>query len=145
MAASTSTPFIVLELPEGERLAERLTARGRLPAADVARMVTASREPWSRAHELGVVHRDLKPANVFLVRNDDEEIAKVLDFGISKWSEAAAWLASPTGTGNVLGTPRYMSPEQLTCGKTVDHRTDRRGLALITGECLTGRPCTPRR
>jgi serine/threonine-protein kinase len=138
--ASTSTPFIVLELLEGESLADRLTARGRLPAAEVGRIVTHIARALSRAHELGVVHRDLKPANVFLVRNDDEEIAKVLDFGIAKWSEEAALQASPTGTGNVLGTPRYMSPEQLTCAKTVDHRTDLWSLALIAAECLTGRP-----
>src|SRR5690606_3512972 len=82
----------------------------------------------TRAHERGIVHRDLKPENIFLVRtpDEDDEIAKVLDFGIAKLSTGAhnPGISSSTKTGAVLGTPFYMSPEQARGLRNVDHRTD---------------------
>ncbi len=134
-------PFIVMELLDGENLAERLRRLGRLPSADTARIITHIGRAMGRAHEAGIVHRDLKPENVFLIRNEDEEIAKVLDFGVAKVSTAALGgeLGARTRTGSILGTPYYMSPEQAQGNKAVDHRSDLWSLGVIAFECLTGR------
>jgi serine/threonine-protein kinase len=85
------------------------------------------------------VHRDLKPDNIFLVRNEDEEVAKVLDFGIAKANAQALGPGSATRTGTVMGTPYYMSPEQITGAKGLDYRTDLWALGVIACECLTGK------
>ena len=94
-----------------------------------------------KAHEAGIVHRDLKPSNVFLVKNDDEEIAKVLDFGIAK-ATGGGVLGSQGGlatrTGSVVGTPCYMSPEQALGNKTIDQRADLWALGVIAFECVCG-------
>jgi serine/threonine-protein kinase len=92
-----------------------------------------------RSHEAGIVHRDLKPDNVFLVRGDEEEIAKVLDFGIAKTSSHSLEPSSVTRTGAVMGTPYYMSPEQISGAKGVDYRTDLWALGVIACQCLTGK------
>jgi eukaryotic-like serine/threonine-protein kinase len=136
-------PFIVMELLDGENLAQRLRRVGRLPSADTARVVTHIGRAVGRAHDAGIVHRDLKPENVFLIRNEDEEIAKVLDFGVAKVSVGALGQAGQEGTrtrtGSILGTPYYMSPEQAQGNKTVDHRSDLWSLGVIAFECLTGK------
>jgi serine/threonine-protein kinase len=136
-------PFIVMELLDGENLAQRLRRVGRLPSADTARVVTHIGRAVGRAHEAGIVHRDLKPENVFLIRNEDEEIAKVLDFGVAKVSVGALGQVGQEGTrtrtGSILGTPYYMSPEQAQGNKTVDHRSDLWSLGVIAFECLTGK------
>lgn len=133
-------PFIVMELLDGENLAERLRRVGRLPAGDTARIITHIGRAVARAHEAGIVHRDLKPENVFLIRNEDEEIAKVLDFGVAKVSVGALGQdGTRTRTGSILGTPYYMSPEQAQGNKTVDHRSDLWSLGVIAFECLTGK------
>ena len=133
-------PFIVMELLDGENLAQRLRRLGRLGSADTARVVTHIGRAMARAHEADIVHRDLKPENVFLIRNEDEEIAKVLDFGVAKVSVAALGEhGTRTRTGSILGTPYYMSPEQAQGNKTVDHRSDLWSLGVIAFECLTGK------
>ncbi|MEI9941581.1 MAG: serine/threonine-protein kinase [Pseudomonadota bacterium] len=133
-------PFIVMELLDGENLAQRLRRLGRLASADTARIVTHIGRAMARAHEANIVHRDLKPENVFLIRNEDEEIAKVLDFGVAKVSVGALGEdGTRTRTGSILGTPYYMSPEQAQGNKTVDHRSDLWSLGVIAFECLTGR------
>lgn len=132
-------PFIVMELLEGENVADRLAHVGPLPPLEVVRVVTHVARAMSRAHELGIVHRDLKPENIFLVNNGDAEVAKVLDFGVAK-------IASPmdlnpntyTQTGSMVGTPYYMSPEQAQGNKAVDYRSDLWALGVITFEMLTG-------
>jgi len=132
-------PFIVMELLEGENLSQRIKGAGRLSPAETGRIVSHIGRAVGRAHEAGIVHRDLKPENVFLVKNDDEEVAKVLDFGVAKVPVASLGPeGARTRTGSLLGTPYYMSPEQAQGNKTVDHRSDLWSLAIIAFECLTG-------
>lgn len=135
---ATGAPFIAMELLEGESLAQRLSRAGRIAPAEVAHVFTHVARALSRAHEAQIVHRDLKPDNVFLVRNEDEEIAKVLDFGIAKAHAQDLNVDSATRTGAVMGTAHYMSPEQISGSKTVDFRTDIWALGVMACECLTG-------
>jgi serine/threonine protein kinase len=133
-------PFIVMELLEGENLAQRLKRAKRLSPGDTARVLTEVGRAVQRAHEAGIVHRDLKPENVFLVRNEDDEIAKVLDFGVAKVEQAALGAeGTRTRTGSILGTPYYMSPEQAQGNKAVDFRSDLWALGVIAYECLVGK------
>ncbi|HYJ11877.1 MAG TPA: serine/threonine-protein kinase, partial [Polyangiaceae bacterium] len=132
-------PFIVMELLDGESLASRLERVQRLSPADTARIITQVARAIARAHEAGIVHRDLKPDNIYLVRNDEEEIAKVLDFGVAKaTTHGMGAVTGATRTGSVLGTPYYMSPEQAEGAKTVDGRSDLWSLGVIAWECLLG-------
>ncbi len=137
-------PFIAMELLEGENLAERLHRVGRLAPSEALRIVTHVARAISRAHESNIVHRDLKPENVFLVRNEDDEVAKVLDFGVAKIkSPIPADESTQTRTGSLIGTPHYMSPEQVQGNKTVDFRSDLWALGVIAFEMFTGhRPFT---
>jgi len=133
-------PFMVMELLEGETLAQRLKRLRRLSRQETSRVLTHVGRAVGRAHEAGIVHRDLKPENVFLVKNEDEEIAKVLDFGVAKVERASLGPeATRTRTGSILGTPYYMSPEQAQGNKAVDSRSDLWSLGVIAYECLTGR------
>ena len=135
-------PYIAMELLEGETLASRLARVGRLDPAEVSRIMVHVGRAMARAHEAGIVHRDLKPENVFLVRNDDEELAKVLDFGIAKARDAEGLGAAPalaTRTGAVMGTPYYMSPEQTEGAKQVDLRSDVWSMGVMAFECMLGR------
>ncbi|MEO6600462.1 MAG: protein kinase [Polyangiaceae bacterium] len=133
-------PFIVMELLDGENLAQRLRRLSRLSSTETARVVTHIGRAVARAHEAGIVHRDLKPENVFLIRNEDEEIAKVLDFGVAKVSVSALGPeGTRTRTGSILGTPYYMSPEQAQGNKAVDTRSDLWSLGVIAFECMTGK------
>ncbi|HMR10074.1 MAG TPA: protein kinase, partial [Polyangiaceae bacterium] len=133
-----TVPFIVMEMLEGESLAARLRRVGRLDLATTTQVVTETARALHKAHEAGIVHRDLKPDNIFLVRDVDRDIVKVLDFGIAKLVEQME-VEQLTGTGSVLGTPHYMSPEQARGRREVDHRTDLWALGVIAYECTTGR------
>jgi serine/threonine protein kinase len=137
-------PFIAMELLEGETLAQRLHRVGRLAPSESLRIVTHVARAMSRAHECNIVHRDLKPENVFLVRNEDDEVAKVLDFGVAKMkSPILIDESTQTRTGSLIGTPHYMSPEQVQGNKTVDYRSDIWALGVIAFEMFTGqRPFT---
>jgi len=130
-------PYIVMELLEGESLATRLELQGKLPAAATAEILSQVCRAVSRAHEHGVVHRDLKPDNIFITANDDVEIAKVLDFGIAK--HVLPGSHGMTHTGAVLGTPYYMSPEQVEGARDVDFRTDLWALSVIAYQCIVGK------
>ncbi len=132
------TPYMAMELLEGEDLGKRLTRVGRLSAQDVGVIITQVARALTKAHAAGIVHRDLKPDNIFLVHDDDREIAKVLDFGIAK-SNTHGIDGSNTKTGAMLGTPYYMSPEQAQGVKAVDHRSDLWSLAVIVFQALTGK------
>lgn len=130
-------PYIVLELLEGETLEERLRREHDVALGDAVRIVTHVGRALARAHAQGIVHRDLKPANVFLVKSDDDEagwVAKVLDFGIAK----VAQQVGTTKAGTVLGTPLFMSPEQVRGASSVDHRADLYSLGMCLFHMLTG-------
>jgi serine/threonine protein kinase len=132
------TPYMAMELLEGEDLGKRLARVGRMPPADFCRILAQVCRALSKAHSLGIVHRDIKPDNIFLVRDDDREIAKVLDFGIAK-QHIEGLAGGNTRTGAILGTPYYMSPEQGQGTKAVDGRSDLWSLAVIAFQALTGR------
>ena len=128
--------YLAMELLEGETLAERLVRVAKLPDAAGARIIVEIARGVGRAHQLGVVHRDLKPANVFLARTDDGETSKILDFGIAKL--ASSYGGFQTRSGESMGTPAYMSPEQVM-GSDVDYRSDLWQVAIIAFETLTGK------
>jgi serine/threonine-protein kinase len=134
------TPYISMELLEGESLGDRLARLGRLEPRQVAVILSQVAKAVQLAHESGIVHRDLKPENIFLVRDGNDEIVKVLDFGVAKTNDLAHSTSDPkTRTGSMLGTPYYMSPEQVSGKNTVDHRADIWALGVIGFEALTGR------
>jgi serine/threonine-protein kinase len=133
-------PYIVMECLTGESLRERLRARKRLTPVETAKVVSHVCRALSRAHEAGLVHRDIKPENIFVAREDDEEIIKILDFGVAKATDALAIAGmDPTRTGTLLGTPYYMSPEQARGLKSIDSRSDLWSVGVLVFECLTGR------
>lgn len=130
-------PFIVMELLEGETLDQRLAREGRLSPEVGSNILGQVARALTRVHEANMVHRDLKPSNVFLVANDDDVVAKVLDFGIAK-ANAETELAPITVTGEQMGTPFYMSPEQVRGQRVIDLRADIWAFGVIAYECLTG-------
>ncbi|HET9955385.1 MAG TPA: protein kinase [Polyangiaceae bacterium] len=136
------TTFLVMEYLEGQDLS-RLIAVGPVPYAEASRYVYEACAALVEAHAAGIVHRDLKPANLFLVtRANAKPTIKLLDFGISKLMspEAQDAASTLTSTGALLGSPLYMSPEQIRASKDVDARTDIWSLGVILYELLTGRP-----
>ncbi len=135
---SEGTLFIAMEYLQGEDLGARLDRVGKLDAESTYRVVAHVSRALVRAHANGIVHRDLKPENIFLVQGDEEEVAKVLDFGIAK-HDAYSLQGKATRTGSFLGTPFYVSPEQAR-GKSTDYRSDLWSLGIIVFQCLTGRP-----
>jgi serine/threonine-protein kinase len=133
-------PFLVMELLQGETLADQLARQGALSPEEAAAIVLPVVSAVGAAHARGIVHRDLKPSNIFLSKGPgNASLVKVLDFGIAKWSQASGETPSPrTQTGSTLGTPSYMSPEQATAERAVDHRTDIWSIGVILYECLSG-------
>lgn len=132
------TPFLVMELLEGESLAQRLEKRGRMALADLQAIVKQVARGLTKAHTAGIVHRDLKPENIFITSEGDTEVVKVLDFGIAK-VDANIAVSVQTQTGMVLGTPYYMSPEQAEGRRALDARSDVWSLGVIVFECLLGK------
>lgn len=135
-------PYIVMELLLGEDLSKRLKRLRRLPLPVVATMLAQMAKALRRAHEGGFIHRDLKPSNIFLAQGNDEgeEIVKILDFGIAKQlMPALASDDNATKTGEILGSPSYMSPEQIRGAKDIDGRADLFSLGVILFRCLTGK------
>lgn len=133
-------PYIAMELLEGEDLGERLRREGRLSVAAAARILTQAAKALRRAHEAGIIHRDLKPSNIFLARFDDDEVVKLLDFGVAKLHVSGAIEGGNqfTQTGVVFGSPSYMSPEQARGVRVLDHRSDLWSLAVILFRAITG-------
>jgi serine/threonine-protein kinase len=133
-------PFLVLELLEGADLAHAIAQDGPMTVGRIVRIATAAASALKAAHDKGIVHRDMKPENIFLVERDgNPDHVKVLDFGISKFSAASGVSQAGTQAGSVLGSPYYMSPEQVTNASTVDARADLYALGAIIYEALTGR------
>jgi serine/threonine protein kinase len=128
-------PYIVMELLEGESLATHLGLRGRLSPTVVVQIVTQTCRALAKAHERGVIHRDIKPDNIFLVDPDGDLFVKLLDFGVAKRMQEDV---SVTATGAMVGTPNYMSPEQMLSAKHVDARADLWALAVVAYQCVTG-------
>jgi serine/threonine-protein kinase len=133
------TPYIAMELLEGESLSSRLERVGRLTPADTVSILSQVTRALTRAHQQNIIHRDLKPENIFIIQEGDDEIVKVLDFGIAKKLGLGSTSSGvKTHTGAMLGTPYYMSPEQAKGHAGVDHRADIWSLGIIAYECVTG-------
>ncbi|MEZ4443934.1 MAG: serine/threonine-protein kinase [Polyangiaceae bacterium] len=133
------TPYIVMEWLEGESLKQRIKREGRLHPAEAASVVAQVAKALTRTHEAGVVHRDIKADNVFLLRSEGAPLVKVLDFGVAKrLPHSDEDLSVITAVDETLGTPAYMSPEQLRRAHEVDHRTDIWSLGVLAYLLLMG-------
>jgi serine/threonine-protein kinase len=141
----TGSPYMVMEYLHGQDLGALVQQRGGLPIEEAVEYVLQACEAIAEAHALGIIHRDLKPQNLFLAhRADGSPCVKVLDFGISKITSYGSGSGSGsdmsmTKTTAVMGSPLYMSPEQMTSSRDVDARTDIWALGAILHELLTGR------
>lgn len=134
----SGVPYLVMERLAGSDLATLLGTEGPLPLAESLRYVREACAGIAEAHRLGIVHRDIKPSNLFCVRHPSgRRTVKVLDFGISKLVEPTPD-GSITGTASLLGSPSYMSPEQMRAPNRVDHRTDIWSLGVVLYELSTG-------
>jgi serine/threonine-protein kinase len=132
-------PYLAMEKLEGRDLASELASRGPLPVAVACDYVVQALEAIIEAHAHGIVHRDLKLSNLFLAkRSNGGERVKVLDFGISKFQAEEKVEGDLTSTRDVLGSPAYMSPEQLRTPRAVDTRTDIWSVGVILYELLSG-------
>jgi len=130
-------PYIVMELLEGQSLDEMLQHNGPLPLAVVSQVLVQVARALSKAHAVGVVHRDIKPDNIFITPMEDGIFCKLLDFGIAKQTQLPK-VGGLTNPGVMIGTPEYMSPEQVMSSSDVDHRTDLWALAVTAYHILTG-------
>jgi eukaryotic-like serine/threonine-protein kinase len=137
--AVDGTPYIVMEYLEGQTLEERLAEQRDIGLDEAVRITTHVGRALARAHAQGIVHRDLKSGNIFIAKSDDDEqgwVAKVLDFGVAKLTDPHA--PSTTKTGAIVGTPLFMSPEQIRGASHVDHRADLYSLGIVFYNMVTG-------
>jgi serine/threonine-protein kinase len=131
-------PYIVMEYLEGEDLDARLT-RAPLALGELAPILQQVGKALTQAHGLGIVHRDIKPANVYLTTAGDDLLVKLLDFGVAKSTRSIDDTSfKKTQTGQLIGTPCFMSPEQVFSRGAVDHRVDLWALAVLVYESLMG-------
>jgi len=137
---SDGLPYIVMHYLEGEDLAARIFREGGLTVRAAATILMQVLEALEAVHSVNIIHRDLKPENVFLAtQSGGSEIVKILDFGISKLTGAKGVSVKSTGSGLVLGTPAYTSPEQAAGESEVDHRADLYSAGVIFYEMVTAR------
>jgi serine/threonine protein kinase len=138
--ADSGQPYLVMELVEGRTLAARIAEEGQLPIDETVKIFIQVCDGLAHAHKNKVLHRDLKPSNIMLTTGEDGSLSvKILDFGIAKMEESAGQSLHITQTGEVLGSPFYMSPEQAR-GSQVDQRSDLYSLGCALYETLTGGP-----
>jgi serine/threonine-protein kinase len=132
-------PYIVMEYLEGHDLETHLTQVSTMTPRHVSEVVTQLARALEKAHSIGIVHRDIKPANIFLCDAGDGALfVKLLDFGIAKGANVGL-MDSGTRTGAMIGSPFYMSPEQLVGAKDIDAKTDLWSVGVVAFEALTGR------
>ena len=140
----SGAPFMVMELLRGEDLDTYVSTHGAVTSMQAVDWILQACNAIAEAHANGIVHRDLKPANLFLTtRSDGSDCIKVLDFGISKHlaaSDATTFHADLTAARQVIGSPAYMSPEQVRNSREVDHRADIWALGMTLYDFLAGRP-----
>ena len=142
--AEDGCPYLVMEFLAGVPLAAYTAQGGRVPLAQSIMILKGMLAGLAHAHAQGVVHRDLKPDNVYLALDKDKQYeVKILDFGIAKVMDLAGGMGKRTRTGVLLGTPAYMSPEQIRSSKDVDARSDLFSVGVLAFEMLTGRPAFP--
>ncbi len=134
--------YIVMELLNGETLAERIKRTGAMSPAEAVGYLIQAAKPLAQMHDLGIVHRDVKPSNVFLARDaEGRERIKLLDFGVAAFQQPVArGDSSITLTDAIVGTPRYMAPEQVRASKEIDARADVWALGVTLYELLAGTP-----
>lgn len=131
--------YMVMDFVEGVSLARLLeVAGGPLPEARARVLLRQIALGLQHAHDRGLVHRDLKTDNIVVVETEGHEVARIIDFGIAMFSDAAPGPAKLTAVGVVIGTPAYMSPEQA-CGEKIDHRSDLFSLGIVAYEMLAGK------
>jgi serine/threonine-protein kinase len=131
-------PFLVMRLLDGVDLGTYLKAHGRMPLRDVARLLDHVGHALSAAHQVGFVHRDVKPQNIILSRGPGSDLeARLIDFGIAKSTHPTS-SQMVTHPGTIVGTPNYMSPEQIAGKGPVDERADVWSLGVVAYVCLTG-------
>ncbi|HRG98912.1 MAG TPA: protein kinase [Polyangiaceae bacterium] len=140
VSTESGLPYMVMEYLEGQDLSQLLEVRTSLPPEEACSYVLQACDAIHAAHKSGIIHRDLKPSNLFLARRPDgSTILKVLDFGISKAQNGLGPMSGAlTSTKAMLGSPLYMSPEQLRSSKSVDARADIWALGVILYELITG-------
>ncbi len=131
-------PYLLMELLDGETLDHLLLRSGPLDPGILCDLIHQACEGVQAAHEAGIIHRDLKPENMMIVTRDGAPFVKILDFGISKFDAERTGSMKLTTEGLVMGTPYYMSPEQVRGSSTIDARTDIYALGVILYECVTG-------
>ncbi|HEY2516830.1 MAG TPA: protein kinase [Polyangiaceae bacterium] len=138
-AGRGSLPFLVLEYLEGTDLERYLQSKGPLPYREAFALAADACDGVAEAHDLGVIHRDIKPSNVFLAREGDRPpIVKVLDFGLAAGDPAAATPSQLTNVESLMGSPAYMSPEQMLEASDVDPRSDIWSMGALLYQVLTG-------
>ena len=142
--AEDGSPYLVMELLDGVPLSAYTANGGRVPQPQALTILQGMLAGLAAAHAQGIVHRDLKPENVFLAREASGQFQiKLLDFGIAKVMDVAGGMGARTKTGALLGTPAYMSPEQVKNSRNVDPRSDLWSAGVMTWEMLSGRVAFP--
>jgi serine/threonine-protein kinase len=133
--------YMVMEYLAGNDLRKMIRTQGPFPIGAAVEYIVQVCEGVAEAHAHGIIHRDLKPSNLLVTkRADGSDLVKILDFGISKWTAMGEDEGELTQTGVVLGSPKYMSPEQLFGAGSVDSRTDIWSIGAILYELIAGRP-----
>ncbi|MBX9721980.1 MAG: serine/threonine protein kinase [Candidatus Obscuribacterales bacterium] len=141
---STGEPYLIMEFIQGSSLADILKTQKIMPSARALHIICQAADALAAAHKKGYVHRDIKPQNIMVLNSFmQRDLVKVLDFGVAKLSDAMQMNENfATAPGNVLGTPLYMSPEQVL-GQTIDGRSDIYSLGCVLYECLAGTAAIP--